>query len=102
LRLLEVRPIGLCEKLDRQLELVEEWQALHRVGCRRLMLHDGPHVPQSPPGKVWGEKTSHLADLQPSDLGDQGMDVRLETLLIALGTPEPRFPVPEPRANHSR
>jgi hypothetical protein len=92
----------LFEQLDRQLELLKERQAPHHVGDRRLMLHDGLHIPQSPPGKVWREETSHLPDLQPSDLGDQGMDVRLETLLIALGAPAARCPVLEPRADHPR
>jgi hypothetical protein len=99
---LEFWPIGLFEQLQRQLELVEDGKALDRVGDRRLALHDILHVPQSSPGLAWREETSHLADLQPSDLDDQGMDVRLKTFPVALGAREARFPVPEPRADHPR
>ena len=42
---LEVWPIGLFEQFERELELVEERQAVDRVCDRRLMFHDVPHIP---------------------------------------------------------
>jgi hypothetical protein len=48
-------PVVLFEQLDRQLELVEESEALDREGDRRLMLHDVLHVAQSSPGSIGSE-----------------------------------------------
>ena len=49
----EVRPVVLLEQFERELELVEEGQALDRIGNRRLMLHHIVHVPQPSPGSSW-------------------------------------------------
>ena len=48
----EVRPVDLLEQFERELELVEERQAVDCIGDRRLMLHDIVHVPQSSPGSI--------------------------------------------------
>jgi hypothetical protein len=45
LRGLEVWPIILFEQFERELELVEERQAVDRVCDRRLMFDDVLHIP---------------------------------------------------------
>jgi hypothetical protein len=65
----------LLEQFERELQLVEDRQAVDRIGDRRLMLHDIVHVPHSLPGSVWPQQTLHLTDLELPDLGDQGCDV---------------------------
>ena len=67
---LEVWPIGLFEQFEREFELVEERQAVDRVGDRRLLLHDVLHMPQSSPGSIWREHASQLPALESPDLGD--------------------------------
>jgi hypothetical protein len=42
---LEVWAIILFDQCERELELVEERQAVDRVCDRRLMFHDVPHIP---------------------------------------------------------
>jgi hypothetical protein len=91
----------LSGNLKLTLELLEEHQALHCLGKRRLILHHVLQVPQASPGLVWRWETSHLPGFESPDLGDQGMDVRLETFLVLLGTHTPRFPVLKPRPKHS-
>lgn len=52
-RYVEVRPVVLLQQFEREFQLVEERQAVDRIGDRRLMLHDIVHVPQPSPGSIW-------------------------------------------------
>jgi hypothetical protein len=49
----EVRPVALLEQVERELQLVEERQAVDRISDRGLMLRDIVHVLQSSPGSIW-------------------------------------------------
>jgi len=53
----------------------------HSADPRR---RDVLHVAQSPPDSIWWEQTRHLPDLEPLDLGDQRVDVRVESVPDAL------------------
>ena len=53
LRFGEFGPVVLAQQLERELELVIEWQPPYGLRDRRLVRDHRLHVSQAPPGGVW-------------------------------------------------